>query len=211
MQRSAAYWRPTLLEPSPARHHSTSSTCWLLSLTATRPLCPSRQIWAGMGTVSALRPADLGVRVTAVHSVIAVRFRARAAHALFGIVWFQLSHGPHCQQSSASYSIYMMAQAEQPLPLEVTLVTGGPQLQPESMASTAEERLGLIQHCFFKCLRFGLREPSMADLHAFFPGLPAPVVSALLDLHLQVLAHIEAHSQVRTCVISVALHHAVLR
>lgn len=35
------------------------------------------------------------------------------------------------------------------------------------------------------------------EFKGFFPGLPQPVVQALLDLYLQVLAHISAHSQVR--------------
>ncbi len=68
--------------------------------------------------------------------------------------------------------------------------------QLPSQTSSAEQRTGLMLECFTKCLRFGLREPSMQDMAAFFPGLPSPVLSAILDLHRQVLTHIEAHSQV---------------
>lgn len=75
-----------------------------------------------------------------------------------------------------------------------------PLQQPQEMDQTCSDpqhqRMPMLQEAFSKCLRYGLRQPSVQEMRGFFPDLPEPVVRALLELYRQVLAQIEAHSQV---------------
>ncbi|KAL6764473.1 hypothetical protein V8C86DRAFT_2476377 [Haematococcus lacustris] len=60
--------------------------------------------------------------------------------------------------------------------------------------SLPTSRHDMLFSSFQRCLNYGLRTPSLQELGVHFPGLPVPVVAALLDLYLQVLSHIRSHS-----------------